>query len=121
VRVFKINRFSRLAEKEGIKDNELKNIVSSVLETGQADAELGSGVYKIRIARPGEGKSCGYRAIVFFRSGERTFFHYIFAKSERDNISQKELKWFKELARYSLSMTDYEINKWLQSGKLLEI
>jgi hypothetical protein len=49
-------------------------------------------VYKQRLARSG-----GCRAIVFFRSGERTFFVYGFAKSDRSNISGKELKWYGEL------------------------
>ncbi|MDR2606767.1 MAG: type II toxin-antitoxin system RelE/ParE family toxin [Treponema sp.] len=30
-----------------------------------AEANLGSGVYKARFARPGEGKSGGYRIILF--------------------------------------------------------
>jgi len=71
VRIFKYARFSRFAGKEGINDDELLNIVEQ-LEAGQPDADLGGGVFKIRIARPGEGKSGGYRVIVFFKSGERT-------------------------------------------------
>jgi len=121
VRVFKVNRFSRIAEKEGIADSELKNIVNNVLEAGKANVDLGGGVYKVRMARPGKGKSGGFRVIVFFKSGKRTFFHYIFAKSERANISRKELKWFKELAHDAFSMTDDQINKRLQAGTLQEI
>src|SRR5262249_24226659 len=37
-------------------------------EKGQVDADLG-GVIKQRIARPGQGKSGGYRTIIFFRRG----------------------------------------------------
>lgn len=121
MRVFKGRRFSKFADKEGITDNELKNIVYNILETGKADADLGGGVYKVRVARHGEGKSGGFRVIVFFKSGERTFFHYIFAKSARSNISRKELKWFKELARDALSMTDEQINNRLQACTLHEI
>jgi len=121
VRVFKGNRFTRLAGKEGITDIELKDIVKDVLEIGRADANLGGDVYKVRLARPGEGKSGGFRIIVFFRNGNRTFFHYLFAKSEQANISQKELKWFKELAHDALSMTDDQINKRLKAGTLHEI
>jgi hypothetical protein len=54
VRVFKNTRFTRFAKKEGITDNELREAVNQ-LEAGQPDADLGGGVYKIRIARPGEG------------------------------------------------------------------
>ena len=56
VRIFKYQRFSRFAGKEGITVIELREIVNR-LEKGQADADLGAGVYKVRVARPGEGKS----------------------------------------------------------------
>jgi len=121
VRIFKVSRFSRLAEKAGIADYELKDIVENVLEAGIADADLGGGVYKVRVARPGEGKSGGFRIIVFFKSKKRTFFHYIFAKSVRANISKKELKWFKELAHDAFSMTDEQIELRLKAGTLHEI
>jgi len=64
VRIFKNMWFDRFAEKERITDGELRDIVS-LLEVDQADANLGGGVYKVRLARPGEGKSGGYRIIVF--------------------------------------------------------
>ena len=46
------------------------------------DADVGSGLIKQRIARPGGGKSGGYRSILMFRSGERAIFVFGFAKSE---------------------------------------
>jgi hypothetical protein len=98
VRVFKNTWFTRYAGKAGISDNELREAVGQ-LEAGQADANLGGDVYKVRIARPGEGKAGGYRVIVVFRSGERTFYVYGFAKSKRANISEKELKAYKEAAK----------------------
>ena len=73
--------------------------MNNVLETDQADANLGGGVYKVRVARQDEGKAGGYRVIVFFRSGERTFFRYGFAKSDIGNISKKELKFMKQAAK----------------------
>ena len=67
MRIFKNTWFTRFAKKEGIKDTELYETVSQ-LEAGQADADLGGGVYKVRVARQGEGKSGGYRVIVFLRA-----------------------------------------------------
>ncbi|GHU05792.1 hypothetical protein FACS1894147_12310 [Spirochaetia bacterium] len=61
IRIFKNTWFDRFAAKEGITDGELKDIVNNTLETGQAEANLGGDVYKVRIGRPGEGKSGGYR------------------------------------------------------------
>jgi len=120
VRIFKNTWFNRFAEKEGIADEELRNMVSQ-LEADQADANLGGGVYKIRIARPGEGKSGGYRAIVFFRSGERTFYQYAFPKSSRDNIDQGELRAFKADAKVNFALTDEQIMRRIRSRTLIEI
>ena len=91
------------------------------LEAGQADADLGGGVYKVRIARSGEGKSGGYRVIVFFKSEERTFFVYGFAKSDRANIDRGELQAFKEDAKEQLALTNEQIEAWLRNGTLIEI
>ena len=120
VRVFKYPRFNRFAIKEGITDDELLDIVRQ-LEAGQADADLGGDVYKQRLARSGEGKSGGYRVIVFFRSKERTIFVYGFPKSDRANISRKELKAFKNIAKDQLALTNDQIKTWIKRGTLIEI
>jgi hypothetical protein len=120
VRVFKNTWFSRFAEKEAIGNEELKGIVDQ-LEAGWADADLGGGVYKQRIARTGAGKSGGYRVIVFFRSGALTFFTYGFAKSEMGNINRRQLKNFKTTAKNYLALTGEQINERLKNGILIEI
>jgi len=93
----------------------------NLLETGQADADLGGGVYKMRVARPGESKAGGYRLIVFFKSEERTFFVYGFAKSNRDNIDQGELQEFKKKAKIDFSLTDEQIRDRLRDRTLFEV
>lgn len=72
MRYFKKPWFKRFAEKEGISDDDLKTLVAE-MEAGTVHASLGGDVYKQRIARKGEGKSGGYRTLLFFRSGERVF------------------------------------------------
>jgi hypothetical protein len=119
-RVFKYTRFSRFASKEGITDHELLEVVDQ-LEDDQADANLGGDVYKVRIARPGEGKRGGHRVIVYFRNEFRTFFSYGFSKNDRGNINEKELKAFKKDAKIRLSFTDEQIEAHLRNGALIEI
>ena len=125
MRIFKNAWFSRFAGKEGITDNELREMVNR-LEAGQAAnrrfvVNLGGGVYKVRVARSGKGKSGGYRVIVFFRSEERTLFVYGFAKSDRDNIDKRELKVFKERAKIAFSSTDEQIRDRLRTRDLIEV
>jgi hypothetical protein len=111
--------FARFADKESITDSELKEAVNR-LETDQADADLGGNVYKMRLARPGEGKSGGYRVIVFFRSKERTFFVYGFAKAKRGNIDEGELRNYKKKAKINLTLTDGQLKDKLKKRVWIE-
>ena len=95
---FKNKAFSRFVQKEKIADEELRQAVNQ-LNAGQADAVLGGDVYKMRIPRPGEGKSGGYRVIVLFKSDDKAFFVHGFAKKDLANITDKELKHFKDIAK----------------------
>jgi hypothetical protein len=120
MRIFKNKTFSRFTRKEGITDEELKAIIPQ-LEANQPDADLGGDVYKMRLARQGEGKRGGYRVIVFFRSGERIFFAYGFAKSNLANIGDKDLRRLKLLAKYWLSYTNVQLERLIKAGRFTEI
>ena len=120
MRIFKNTWFTRFASKEDITDSELRELVNQ-LEVGQADADLGGGVYKLRLSRYGEGKSGGYRVIVFFKSEERTFYQYAYPKSSRDNIDQKELRVFKRTAKTNFAMSDRELADAIKAGEYIEI
>jgi hypothetical protein len=119
-RVFKTRWFERFAGKEKIRDAVLVDAVARA-EQGRVDADLGGGVIKQRVARPGQGKSGGYRTIVFFRRGERAIFAYGFAKSDRANIDADEEKQFKEAARHVLRLTEKQIDELLKNGDLVEV
>lgn len=94
MRVFKNTWFQRFARKERIADAALCDAVARA-EKGQIDADLGGSVLKQRIARPGAGRSGGYRTVLLFRVGDRALFAYGFAKSDRDNIGDDELAAFR--------------------------
>ena len=119
MRIFKTKWFTKFAEKETLNDSELKEIAQHV-ENGQA-VNLGGDVFKIRLARPGKGKSGGYRVILFFRQGNKTFFEYAYPKSKRDNIDDDELKNFKQDAKLRFSLTSEQLETQVRSGKLTEI
>ena len=82
MKIFKNAWFGRFARKEKISAEVLWDAVE-LAEKGQIDADIGGGVIKQRIARPGAGKSKGYRSIILFRKGEKSFFVYGWFSQER--------------------------------------
>ena len=58
---------------------------------------------------------------MLFRSGERAFFVYGFAKNVRDNIRSDELSAFKELAGEMFGYDDDAIAKALETGAIVEV
>jgi hypothetical protein len=119
-RVFKTRWFQRFARKERIRDAVLLDAVARA-EKGQVDADLGGGVIKQRIARPGHGKSSGYRTIILFRRGQRAVFVYGFAKKERENIDSDEEKQFKEAAHHVLRLTEKQVAQLVEQADFLEV
>jgi hypothetical protein len=118
MRVFKSKWFAKFARKELITNAKLCAAVRNA-ERGIIDADYGGGVIKQRIARTNEGKSGGYRSIIFFRKGERVFFVYGFAKNAQDNIDESDEPDFKALAKTLLGISDMELEK-LVSNELYE-
>ena len=91
------------------------------MRAGLYDADLGGGLVKKRIARPGQGKSGGFRTLVATNKGERWFFVYGFPKNERSNIDQDEEEALKKLAAHLLSLTTPAIAKAEHAGELREV
>ena len=60
-------------------------------------------------------------ATLLFRTGRHSFFVYGFAKSERANISAKELKALKKLADEMLGYTASQILAACKAGELIEV
>ncbi len=108
MRAFKNAWFARFARRSQISDEQLK-VALAQASRGLIDADLGGGVIKQRIARPGEGKSGGYRTIVLYRQGERAFFVYGYAKSCEANIRQADLLQFRKMATLVQSLSDEDL------------
>lgn len=80
MKVFKNGWFERFARKQGITNRTMLDAIDRA-ERGRIDADLGGGVIKQRLARPGQGKSGGFRTIVLYRTSERAFFVYGFPRA----------------------------------------
>lgn len=117
---YKTRTFARWMKREGLNDRDL-HVALEEMQKGLVDARLGGGLVKKRIARTGQGKSGGYRVIVATNFGERWVFMFGFAKSERDNIDDDELKLIKRLAATLLSLNESDLRKAITADELLEI
>lgn len=120
MRIFKNQWIVKFAKKHKINDSELLEAVERA-DNGLIDADLGGGVIKQRIARQGQGRSGGYRSLIFFRYGERAFFMTAFAKNDRENITDKELAELKKAAAIILAMTETDIEQAKSNGTFTEI
>jgi hypothetical protein len=120
VNVYLSKAFTRMARREGLTDVHICQAVAE-MNTGLIDANLGAGLFKKRIAMPGQGKRGSWRALIGFQAGKKVFFLYLFPKSSRDNIEDDEMKALKRLTRYYLTLKPSEIKAALQCGELNEV
>lgn len=118
--VYVTKEFRRFARKAGLADAKLLEAAHDLV-AGRYDADLGGGVFKQRVAREGGGKSGGFRTIILFRIGSHSFFAHGFAKSDKANVSAKELKALKRLADVLLGFSDEQIVAAQAAGELIEV
>ena len=120
VRVFKTREFTRFARREKIADAMLCEAVARA-ERGIVDADLTGGLIKQRVARPGQGRSGGFRTLIVFRAKARSVFVHGFAKSERANIGKKELEFWRTVATAFLAMNDELVAEAIAADELTEV
>lgn len=118
--IYKTRWFDRWAKKQRLSATALCEAVQE-MDAGLYDADLGSGLFKKRIGRPGEGKRGGFRTLVATNKGDRWIFVFGFPKNERSNIDKDEQEALKKLAIYMLSLTLPAIGKAESDGELMEV
>ena len=120
MRIFKTAWFQHFAKREKLSDAMLREAVRQ-MERGLIDADLGGGVIKQRIARPGQGKSSGYRSVIAFRQEDRAFFIFGFSKSARSNLREDDLAVYKKAAKALLALSDQQIQRLIDVQALTEV
>ena len=119
-RVLKRKDFARWQASEKLPDSALCQAIQE-MESGLIDGDLGSFLYKKRVARPGGGKSGGYRTLLSARIGNRYVFLHGFPKNDKANITQEEKKALQFAGKVFLELSAEALAKALQSGVLLEV
>jgi hypothetical protein len=120
MRVLKRKDFARWQGGERLPDDALCKAVRE-MEVGLIDADLGGFLYKKRVARPGGGKSGGYRTVLSARIGQRYVFLHGFAKHEKANITQGEKKALQFAGKVFLDLSPADLIKALHVGVLVEV
>jgi len=117
MRKLKTKWFNKWAKKNKLSSTNLIETIQNV-ESGLSSADLGSNLFKVRVAREGSGKSGGYRTLLVYKKDDRAIFLYGFAKNEQDNISKTELEMFKKLGNDLLKYNQNDLEKALDNGVL---
>ncbi|WP_392477035.1 type II toxin-antitoxin system RelE/ParE family toxin [Nostoc sp. C110] len=120
MKIYKNRTFDRWARKEGLNNLSLCNAVNE-MAAGLYDVDLGGGLFKKRIAKPGKGKSGGFRTLIATNNEDRWFFIFGFSKNERSNIDKDEEEALKMLSKQLLAYTPEELEQAKNSNALIEV
>lgn len=112
-RLFKTKRFSMLAGKAWIDDDELREAFVEMLN-GQAD-NLGGGVWKKRL------NANRHRSIVLAKGSDYWVYQFLYAKKDQSNISPRHLADLRELAKTYGGLTEMEIQRLPDMKEFVEI
>ncbi len=113
MRSYKTAWFTKAARKARISDQELDKAIAQVA-LGQAD-DLGGGVFKRRLNKN------EHRTIILSKAEDFWVYEYVFAKKDRDNIDEAELKAFRALAKTYATLTERQIAALMENKDWIEI
>jgi hypothetical protein len=120
MRAFKTKWFAQFARQEFISDANLREAIARA-ERGLIDADLRGGLIKQRVARPGKGRSGGYRVIVAYRAKGRAVFLFGFAKSDRENVDSRELESLRAFGNRWLTANETQIALGIREDEIQEV
>jgi hypothetical protein len=120
MKIHKTRWFNRWANKQGLDNLSLCKAVREMV-AGLYEADLGGGLLKKRIARPGQGKRGGFRKLIATNKGDRWIFVYGFPKNERSNIDKDEEEALKKLALSLLSLTPEDLEQAKDNNEVIEV
>jgi hypothetical protein len=125
MRVFLVPLVAKLIRKDGLPGIAICQTAREVIAgtLGSGEANLGSGLFKKRVARPGGGKSGGYRVIVACRPprADRILFIYAFAKNAAANLTPPGREALAKVAERFLAANDQQVSALCALGEIIEV
>jgi hypothetical protein len=109
-----------LARKEGVDDSSLCEAIRRAAN-GLVDADVGKFLIKQRVARKNEGRSGGFRTIIFYQQGDRAVFLHLFAKSDKGNLTKAEAAAYRDFAKELATIKAERIKVLVDLKKWIEI
>ncbi len=120
-----VPQVAKLLRKEKLPDAVLckpaREVVTGTLGAGEAD--LGGGLFKKRLARPGSGKSSGFRTIVAYRSPrtDRVLVTYAFAKNAASTLTPQGHEALSKVAQAFMAANDEQVAELVASRDVSEV
>ncbi|MCP3887745.1 MAG: type II toxin-antitoxin system RelE/ParE family toxin [Desulfobulbaceae bacterium] len=112
--------FIKWASKANLSNQNLLESIDD-LEKGLSIADLGGNIFKLRVKRPGKGKSAGFRTIVIYKKKDKAIFLYGFGKNEKSNISKTELQYFKKMGNDLLVLNSKQLTGSIEKQILFNL
>lgn len=100
--VIETNAYLKAADDAGMDEEERGAVVDLIAADPKAGAIMPGcgGARKLRVRKPGTGKSGGYRVITYFGGIETpVFLLTVFGKGEKDNLTKAERNALAELTK----------------------
>lgn len=92
--------FTKQAKHSGMSRAEVEGLILTVAANPTAGESLGGGLYKVRVARTGGGKSGGFRVVVLFVSMNLpVLLLAVLAKKNAPNFTDVQVKGMKKGAK----------------------
>lgn len=120
MRIFLTKKFNQYARKEGIADKSLKELETDMRQ-GLGVVSLGADVYKMRLAKPGGGKSGGHRIILCTKRQNTLFFIHGYSKSVQENLNKEEDQQLKCFAADLFLFNDSQLDQAVAMEELREL
>ena len=120
-----VPQVAKLLRKERLPDTILckpaREVLAGTLGAGEAD--LGTGLFKKRLARPGGGKQGGYRAVIAYQSpqADRVLVAYAFAKNAASTLTPQGHEALSKVAQAFMAMNNEQLTELLAAQDVSEV